>query len=65
MRNPFALPAREPGAEQEPILSAKQRRDRDDNERFMQLLDGREDVESRVVRVLIGRALELLPRGPL
>jgi hypothetical protein len=27
-----------------------------------QLLDGRDDVESRVLRVLIGRALELMPR---
>jgi hypothetical protein len=106
MKNPFGRAARESAAEQEPSLSPKQLRDRDENERFMQqlyagqraeaapepeppaspppaavppstaaavelldiarqLLEGREDVESRVVRVLVGRALELLPRDPV
>lgn len=111
MKNPFGRAAREAAAEQEPSLSPRELRARDENERFMQqlyagqgprpegafeaepppaavpppaatvppptaaavelldiarqLLEGREDVESRVVRVLVGRALELLPRDPV
>jgi hypothetical protein len=141
MKNPFARSVRDPAPPAEPVLSLRQQRDREENERFMQkvyaaqgqqdpfvqppeapvtapaagaagaataatavpatprpvavvpatptvpvaetapppasapvspavvellgiareLLQGREDVESRVVRVLIGRALELLP----
>jgi hypothetical protein len=119
MKNIFGRAGREPPVAQEPVLTPRQQREREENERFMQqlyagharpepepypepmpapqaapappvaasapaasapaaatappaavelldiarqLLEGRDDVESRVVRVLIGRALELMPR---